>query len=69
MATTRDLSAIHADVVRALTALADATDAVFDAADTAAAVAEKDPQLAGYLQALMPLMSLTVPNVPPSPNV
>lgn len=64
-----NLNDLHNTLCERLSAVADAVDGLFVAADEVAAIAETDPKLAGYLEALLPLMSLTVPTAPPSPSV
>lgn len=64
-----DIQDLHWTLTGRLHVLANAIDGVFFAADAAAAVAEEDPRLAGYLEALMPLLKLPVPTVPELPSM
>lgn len=65
---TANLTELHKTLCERLAAFADAADGLFDAADEVAAVAEADPALASYLEALTPLLSVAVPSAPPLPN-
>ena len=64
-----NVAELHNRLVERLSVLADAVDDVFEIADAAAAIAEADPRLSGYLEALAPLMSLSVPNAPTPPTL
>jgi hypothetical protein len=63
-----NVSELHQEIVNRLADLADAMDSVLIAADAAAAAAEGVPGMRDYRKALLPLMSLTVPHLPPPPN-
>lgn len=62
------LAELHAEVIARILELDSALEAVVQAVDAAAAVAETDPALTGYVEAIMPLLDVALPPLPQLPT-
>lgn len=64
----KTLAELHAEVTARLQELDEALEAVVQAVDAAAAVAETDPALTGYVEAILPLLDVALPPLPQLPS-